>query len=388
MTMDFKYNTCKVWKRENGPYEGRITINGKQISKYGHTEKEVRNKLKQLELDYFQNKSMETKVRLEDAIDRYLTKVKKGRVKASTYDRVVCILDNQIRGTSIGRKWLSKVTTDDIQNTLYFYTKTLSKSSVKKIYDLYGEFFKYMVATRQISYNPMSMVRMPHSSSFKYSSKPMQIIEAGDFQRFMRCAAEKKENGEPRFRYGELIILMLLTGLRSGEARAIKLENVDFEQKILFVTEGISKHRTDEIVEEGKHHIEYSVGTLKTEKSKRDIPLCERALASIRHLAETTYNPESGYLITTNTGALLSHTYLQVTFDDILKSAGLAHKGIHALRHTFATYILKDAADKGRIKEVSEMLGHSEVSTTYEYYIKTSNRDKRNLVNNFDSIAV
>lgn len=32
------------------------------------------------------------------------------------------------------------------------------------------------------------------------------------------------------------------------------------------------------------------------------------------------------------------------------------------------------------IKEVSELLGHSEVSTTYKYYIKTSNEDKRSMM--------
>ena len=43
--------------------------------------------------------------------------------------------------------------------------------------------------------------------------------------------------------------------------------------------------------------------------------------------------------------------------------------GLHSTRKTFATILLKEAEDKGQIKEVSEVLGHSEVATTYKGYI-------------------
>jgi len=40
--------------------------------------------------------------------------------------------------------------------------------------------------------------------------------------------------------------------------------------------------------------------------------------------------------------------------------------GVHALRHTFATLLLKNKID---IKTVSKLLGHSDVSITYNTYI-------------------
>jgi len=51
------------------------------------------------------------------------------------------------------------------------------------------------------------------------------------------------------------------------------------------------------------------------------------------------------------------------------------------------TKLLKLCKENALPVEVSELLGHSQVSTTYEYYIKTSNEDKRNLVNQLDAIA-
>ena len=60
--------------------------------------------------------------------------------------------------------------------------------------------------------------------------------------------------------------------------------------------------------------------------------------------------------------------------------------GLHSTRHTFATIVLKEAEEKGQIKEVSELLGHSQVSTTYEYYIKADYNDKRSLISSLDKM--
>lgn len=70
-----------------------------------------------------------------------------------------------------------------------------------------------------------------------------------------------------------------------------------------------------------------------------------------------------------------------------IEKAGIEHMGLHSTRHSFATAVLKDAEDKGQIKEVSELLGHSQVSTTYEYYIKASDEDKRVLINQLGKLV-
>jgi integrase len=49
---------------------------------------------------------------------------------------------------------------------------------------------------------------------------------------------------------------------------------------------------------------------------------------------------------------------------DILKAAGLAHRGVHAARHTAATLLL----DQGvALAVVQEMLGHSDIRITRGY---------------------
>ena len=58
--------------------------------------------------------------------------------------------------------------------------------------------------------------------------------------------------------------------------------------------------------------------------------------------------------------------------DNILERAGIEHIGIHALRHTFATQLFAKKVD---IKIISKLLGHSDVSITYNTYIHLLKED-------------
>jgi len=165
--------------------------------------------------------------------------------------------------------------------------------------------------------------------------------------------------------------------------KAIRKSDVDFDKKTLVIRQSIAYVKDRE-----NGGMKYIIGDTKTEKSSRDIPLCDRAMLAIEKLLAKTYNPHNGYLVCTTKGKIVEHSNLLRCYNAILKKAGVSSKGLHATRHTFATLLLKEAEDKGRIKEVSELLGHSQVGTTYKYYIKTSNEDKRGLVNQLNKLAV
>ena len=66
----------------------------------------------------------------------------------------------------------------------------------------------------------------------------------------------------------------------------------------------------------------------------------------------------------------------------ILAAAGIETKGLHSLRHTFATKLINGRKDKnGNIKsltprQVADLLGHTTSEITELYYVK---RDMKNL---------
>ena len=56
------------------------------------------------------------------------------------------------------------------------------------------------------------------------------------------------------------------------------------------------------------------------------------------------------------------------------KSLGIKPVTIHALRHTFATQLIKANVD---IKVISQLLGHSSVKITYDTYVHTIVQQKK-----------
>lgn len=372
-----------IRQRKDGSYEARVVIDGKRYSRYGKNVSEVKRKIKELQQEHEKGNVIAKNIRLSVALESYLEDMKKSKVKATTYDRVESTFKYHIKDESLGRMQIGTITPQDIQKLLGDKCKQgLSTSSIKKIYNLLGEFFRYATATRIIGCNPMELVTMPHSSNIQYQTKDMEVLTTEELKRVISVAEQVDEKGQPVYRYGEAIILLLVTGLRSGELRGIHLNNINIPSRLLKVCQNVTYSKDRE-----HGGIQYTIGDVKTQKSNREIPLNDRAVLAIQRLSETTCNHDTGYLVCTTTGKIVTHSNLQRCYSAILKEANVRHMGLHSTRHTFATVVLKDAEDKGQIKEVSELLGHSKVSTTYQFYIKSSNEDKRSLVNQLNTLV-
>lgn len=375
--------TLTIRQRVNGTYEARIMIDGIRYSRYGKTPSDVKKKIKELQKQTSRGNVIAKNIRLNVAMESYLTEIKKWKVKPTTYDRVESTFKYHIKNESLGRMQIGTITPQDIQKLLSDQCKLgFSVSSIKKIYNLLGEFFRYVTAIREINQNPMSMVKMPHESNIQYQPKEMEVLTVEEMKQVVSVCEEPGKRGLPFYRYGEAIILLFLTGLRSGEVRGIQEKDIDFERRVLHIHTNVTYAKDRE-----SGGIQYLIGDVKTKKSNREIPLNDRAVLAIQRLLNTTCNHKTGYLLCTASGKIVTHSHLQRCYSAILKRAGIRHMGLHSTRHTFATVVLKDAEDKGQIKEVSELLGHSQVSTTYEYYIKASDEDKRNLVNQLNTLV-
>jgi integrase len=375
-------DNIKVRQKTAHSYEASVMIDGKRIYKNAKTASEAKQKLKEAIEKCKKGETVTRTSRLNVALAAYLQDIKRSKVKATTFDRAESIFEYHIKDEKLGRMQIGIITARDIQEHLTAQCKLgLSVSSIKKIYNLLGEFFRYATATRAILCNPMALVEMPHPSNFQHDTKDIEVLTVDEMLRVIEVAEHIGENGKPDYRYGEAIVLLLLTGLRSGELRGLSLNDISLSDKVMHIHQNIVYAKDRE-----KGGIQYIVGDVKTKKSNRNVPLNDRALLAIQRMMETTYNKDTGYLVCTATGKIVTHSHLSRCYSAILKRAGVRHMGLHSTRHTFATVVLKDAEDKGQIKEVSELLGHAQVSTTYEYYIKSSDDDKRKLVKQIDRL--
>jgi len=75
-------------------------------------------------------------------------------------------------------------------------------------------------------------------------------------------------------------------------------------------------------------------------------------------------NPGEKHLFLNRRGTGISRKGIWKRFNGIVENAGFASSKVHALRHSFATHLLKGGAD---LRSVQELLGHADISTTQIY---------------------
>ena len=96
----------------------------------------------------------------------------------------------------------------------------------------------------------------------------------------------------------------------------------------------------------------------------------------ILDLRKEFYFGEDSPLIPDENGEFTRPVNFRKRFYRILKAAGIETKGLHSLRHTFATNLVNgikqpDGSIKSLIpRQVADLLGHSTSEITERYYVK------------------
>jgi len=87
---------------------------------------------------------------------------------------------------------------------------------------------------------------------------------------------------------------------------------------------------------------------------------------------------DEGYLVCWNNGIPLTTDYLNHKFKDILNQYNMPHIRFHDLRHSTASYLLKQGLS---MKEISVWLGHGDIGTTMNIYAHLDIDMKKNAAN-------
>lgn len=292
-------------------------------------------------------------VLVHEYIQQYIEAYKSNSLKPSSLTRNYGILNNQIKPT-IGGYCLNQLTTTVIQKQMInvLVAKGYSFSTIHKAYTLLKEALNKAVQEDRLLKNVCDGVQMPIKKSIE--EREIKILTEEEAKLLIAVA-----NSE-RYDNGLAISLVLYTGLRGGELCALQWKDIDFKNKIMTVRRNISVH--SERTEDGiKRIVELQNGT-KT-KLMRKVPLNENAINILNKIKKTS---SSEFIIKTRS-KIPDVTIVSQTYNNMLKYVGIKDKtGIHTLRHTFASTLLRKGVD---IKIVSEILGHSNVTFTYNTYI-------------------
>lgn len=368
-----------ISQRKDGTWTGRIDIgrtpDGKRKVKavYGKTEREVKVKLKEIRNSLIRDEFLDSQtITVKKYVEDWLVTYKKNEVKPKTYDYIEMIFNNYVL-PNIGQLQLQSVTHDDVQRMINKLSEAdYAYSTIRKVYIYSNNIFDLARKRRDIKDNPCDFVVLPKVKEKSVSD--IVYYNENDIAKIKEVALQKYSNGKYVYRYGWAIILMLYTGLRAGEACALRWENIDFEAKTLYVDSNITivKDRDANSTKRNK----LVEGSPKSRSSERRIPLADMAVEALKYFKEVSIGDK--YVITKQSGNLLDHHTLDDTFYLIIDKACPNKKyGVHALRHTFASMLFKKGVD---VKTVSEILGHKDTSITYNIYIHIIDDQKKKAV--------
>ena len=235
--------------------------------------------------------------------------------------------------------------------------KGLASSTVNTIITVIQSSLKTAVLSGYIEKNVAESVRRP-----KIKSKEIEcftVAEQKKMESAALCDKRMKMAG---------IVLCLYTGLRIGELLALTWEDVDLKSGLI----AVNKACHDKIEKNGTARI---VELPKTPSSKRIIPVPKQLLPVLRQLKKTG---KYETVISSPEGKPVAIRSYQRSFSLFLKKLGIAHKGFHSLRHTFATRALECGMD---VKTLSEILGHKNAAITLNRYVHSLTEHKRNMMN-------
>ena len=369
----------KVWI---GAYTAGKKPNGKpDVRKVrGKTEAEARRKLNSLinELKKTEYVYVQKDV-FAEYIRNWLTNVKRLELKERSYDRLEQTITKDVI-PYLGQIQLAALTTDHVQQMISsLVDEGKSYSTIKKAYDAVNASFKWGLTTQppKVKYNPASAVRLPNTKSFGASE--IRFYTEEEAALIAQTALQKYPNGTPWYPLGEIVVILLNTGLRLAEVNALQWErDVDLENRLLYVHKTIVTVKNREKDSE-KRYITKEQDSAKTDAGQdRVIPMNDDCLNAFLSLKEKTGN--TPYVFATKDGNRKTARDIDKIVRRVEKRAGLPEEkiyGSHALRLTFATLLLMNGVD---IKTVSELLGHSDITVTYNTYIHVIKEQKAKAV--------
>ncbi len=234
-------------------------------------------------------------------------------------------------------------------------------------------FFKFLVSLKVLESSPASTVSTPKTSK----RLPTFLNEAQTQKLFEETLATLDASTFEGARDKAILELFYSAGLRLSELIGLNDEDIDLHQGFVKVLGKGKKHR---IVPIGKSAISAlkkyfevrrnfdTFNRIDKEKRQKEITknhTKEIAPATV-HQTTAVFITEKGERVYAMLLQRLVKKYLSAVTEQKKKSP-------HILRHTFATHLLNSGAD---LRSVSEMLGHSNLSTTEIYTHVTFERLK------------
>lgn len=301
-------------KRRN-PYAVRVTIGwndkGKQQYRY---------------VGYYSSKT-----EAKQALNKYLANPQLQIIERQTFENVFNNMlekSNFTDGTkkqyisgfkkleALKKRQIDTITLEELEEIMLYETPNTQARIKKTLANIYKYALKYQYVTRNLA-----------------EFLEVKTVKAKERQIFTKEEIQALWNNLGKYRHNDIPIMLLYSGLRISELLGITTENVDLENKTLYIA------------------------TSKTAAGVRTVPIHNK----IYPLIKKRYNSKNKYLFMNGGRKLPYSTYMREFWN-------VENHTPHEARHTFVTQLEKCSDDKIAIKKI---IGHALTDITDHYTHRT-----------------
>lgn len=258
--------------------------------------------------------------------------------------------------------------------------KGLSEKTLKNIYDVLYNIYECAIDDEKVNKNPLKSKNFPKP---KPTKKDIVFLDEEDVVKLATALIEDKVD----LKYQCMASIALGTGARIGEIQALEWKDIDFKTGKVSITKTIQRITTMGIVEKApktKNSVrevyigedvldmlkEHKVEQEETKKKLGDLWLNTIELTDAKGKPFTKQNDK---IFTQWNGKPIYNGTFGYWLKKFTDKHNLKPYTPHSFRHTFATLSLEENQP---INAISRTLGHSNISTTSNIYIKTTNKSK------------
>lgn len=353
-------------KRSDGRYCKTVTVEGVRQFIYGDSAEEVEDKYLELKLKIKKGMQLNDKITLgELAIEWYDTYIKDNKSQQTQY-MYKAVINNHI--TEFAHYKLKDIKPLMIDKYLKKLDK--SKSLEHKIRITFNQLFKLAKANKIIDYNPMEHVKAsalddPKREFFNEQQRDIILKALEDHRSYL------------------IVITLLNTGMREGEALALSWDDFDYNNSVIYVVKAIEWVK-------GQPEIKKP----KTKSGIRTIPIPEILRDALQYekdhrksISPYIFPHQNGGMHTQTSAANLWETakakvnrYVEDKVNKKIEDEEQKIKinlTFRALRHTYATALYDAGID---LKSAQEILGHADFKITMNIYTHIQNERRENNV--------
>jgi integrase len=297
---------------------------------------------------------------VRDAVEDWLSTGLKGRdPKTVTTNR---ILAEKHVIPLIGKRKLKELRADEVDKWLDGLSDKLSTRSLRGVHAILKRAIRLTQARDKVVRNVAELASTPEGKA----GRPSKALTAEQAEAVLQHATSSRLHA--------YVVVSLMTGIRTEEARALRWDHV-----VTWV-----KDRWAPVTEAGFKHKRFAIyvwrsvrrhGDTKTEKSRRTLELPKQVVTALRqhHKRQAAQKLKAGEAWQDNnlvfcspTGTPLDAANVRRAFRLITKKAGIGEAWTpRELRHSFVS-IMSDSGVP--IENIADLCGHSSTAVTEEVY--------------------